>query len=193
MVKVWLVVIQGSQCGPMSNTELKALADSGQLKPTDYVWKEGLTEWIQARKIKSLFPPSPPPLPSTTTPPLPATSAGQESNPTTPNARKKPIENYDPIGDTFHKFAVVQEAAQKRIVNWFYRAMDCVVSLPFTKGFMQNRRNSAIACGVTLGMIVLLGMVGSEIEKQVGKTEAVGASLGLLILILLVAAPLLGG
>lgn len=63
MSKVWLVVIQGSQHGPLSNAELKALADRGGLKPTDHVWKEGLAEWIPASKIKGLFPPAPPPIP----------------------------------------------------------------------------------------------------------------------------------
>ena len=55
----------------MSNSELKALAESGRLKPTDNVWKEGLAEWIPASKVKGLFPPSPPPLPPSPPPPAP--------------------------------------------------------------------------------------------------------------------------
>jgi len=65
MAKVWHVVVQGNQYGPLSNSELKALADRGRLKPTDHVWKEGLAEWVPAGKISGLFPPSPPPPPPT--------------------------------------------------------------------------------------------------------------------------------
>jgi len=57
MAKVWHVVIGGKQYGPLSNSDLKSLADTGKLTPHDHVWKEGLPEWIPASKIKGLFPP----------------------------------------------------------------------------------------------------------------------------------------
>ena len=47
---------QGDQkIGPVSPAELKSLADSGQLTANDLVWKEGMTEWKSAGKIKGLF------------------------------------------------------------------------------------------------------------------------------------------
>ena len=62
MAKIWLAIIDGTQHGPLSNSELKSLADSGKLKQNDNIWKEGLAEWIPAGKIKGLFtsPPKPP-------------------------------------------------------------------------------------------------------------------------------------
>jgi len=73
MAKVWHVVIGGKQYGPLSNSDLKSLADSGRLKPQDHVWKEGLAEWIPASKVKGLFPPAPPPPPpKALAPPAPA-------------------------------------------------------------------------------------------------------------------------
>lgn len=59
MAKVWIAVIEGKQHGPLSNSELKSLADSKRLTPTDHVWKEGMTEWVPAIKIKGLFAASP--------------------------------------------------------------------------------------------------------------------------------------
>jgi hypothetical protein len=63
MAKVWHVVIGGKQYGPLSNSDLKSLAESGKLQPQDHIWKEGLAEWIPASKVKGLFPPAPPPPP----------------------------------------------------------------------------------------------------------------------------------
>lgn len=72
MAKVWMAVIEGKQHGPLSNSELKSLADGRRLKPTDHVWKEGMAEWIPASKIKGLFPPEPPPMPPAPEPPVTA-------------------------------------------------------------------------------------------------------------------------
>ena len=46
------------QFGPVSGGQLKALATSGELEPTDLVWKEGMPDWVEARRIKGLFPPA---------------------------------------------------------------------------------------------------------------------------------------
>lgn len=72
MAKIWHVISGGKQYGPLSNSDLKSLANTGKITPHDQVWKEGLPEWIPASKIKGLFPPAPPP-PNPVAPP-PATS-----------------------------------------------------------------------------------------------------------------------
>ena len=64
MAKVWMAVVEGKQHGPLSNSELKSLADCKRLQPTDLIWKEGMAEWVPASKIKGLFPAAPPPLPA---------------------------------------------------------------------------------------------------------------------------------
>jgi hypothetical protein len=66
MADEWHYSIQGKRVGPVGATELKRLADSGQLSPTDLVWKEGLQNWVAASNVKGLFankPAVPPPLP----------------------------------------------------------------------------------------------------------------------------------
>jgi ABC-type multidrug transport system ATPase subunit/ABC-type multidrug transport system permease subunit len=41
--------------GPVSATELRAVAKAGRLQPTDLVWKEGMAQWILAGQVKGLF------------------------------------------------------------------------------------------------------------------------------------------
>jgi hypothetical protein len=52
----WFYAIDDREEGPITPQELKKLADSGQLKPTDQVWKEGMPEWVAAGSIKNLCP-----------------------------------------------------------------------------------------------------------------------------------------
>ncbi len=55
----WHYTIHGQPAAsPISATQLKQLAASGQLKPTDLVWQEGMVEWVPAGAIKGLFPPA---------------------------------------------------------------------------------------------------------------------------------------
>jgi len=62
----------GVQYGPISALELRGLVDSGELQPTDWIWKKGLPRWKPAAKARGLFPQShlPPPVPIP--PPAPA-------------------------------------------------------------------------------------------------------------------------
>ena len=66
----WYYQSGGERCGPVSGGELKALAQSGQLLPTDLIWKEGKSDWRPASNVKGLFADShrsqvePPPLPT---------------------------------------------------------------------------------------------------------------------------------
>ncbi len=72
--------------GPVSGSQLKELAASGQLAPDDLVWKEGMAGWEPAKKLKGLFaaePASAPPPPLPTSPPSlePAVSANEAPAP----------------------------------------------------------------------------------------------------------------
>jgi hypothetical protein len=44
----WFYSTGGSQAGPVSPEELKALAATGQLKPADLIWRDGLADWSPA-------------------------------------------------------------------------------------------------------------------------------------------------
>jgi hypothetical protein len=45
-----------TKSGPVSSAEIRALAKSGELQPTDKVWRKGMAQWVLASKIKGLFP-----------------------------------------------------------------------------------------------------------------------------------------
>jgi TM2 domain-containing membrane protein YozV len=51
----WYYSVGGDRQGPITAAELKKLAETGTLKPTDLVWKDGMGDWAQAKTIKGLF------------------------------------------------------------------------------------------------------------------------------------------
>ena len=73
MADQWYYSGNGQRRGPVSDEELKQVAASGQLKPTDKVWKKGMAGWQAASEIEGLIPVAnePPPVPHE-----PAESAG---------------------------------------------------------------------------------------------------------------------
>jgi hypothetical protein len=71
MASEWHYSREGKRYGPVPLSELKKLAEAGKLAPSDFVWKEGLPEWVEASSIKGLLPTEdrsssqcPPPLPA---------------------------------------------------------------------------------------------------------------------------------
>jgi len=42
--------------GPATIEQLRQVAASGQLEPTDLVWKKGMAEWTSASGVKGIFP-----------------------------------------------------------------------------------------------------------------------------------------
>ena len=52
----WFYTVDGkTKYGPVSSAQLKGLANSAHLQPTDLVWKEGMAQWVPAGKLKGLF------------------------------------------------------------------------------------------------------------------------------------------
>jgi len=72
----WYFAQQGQRVGPVSSTQLKELAASGRLQPSDLVWKEGMAQWAAASEIKGLFPTATQAAAPETPPPLPVVSTG---------------------------------------------------------------------------------------------------------------------
>jgi tetratricopeptide (TPR) repeat protein len=52
----WFYLKDGRQLGPVSGAALKVLAESGQIRPDFKIWREGLPEWVEARRVRGLFP-----------------------------------------------------------------------------------------------------------------------------------------
>lgn len=51
----WFFARDNKQQGPVSAVELRQLAQTGQLRQEDLVWREGMTDWLPAGKVKGLF------------------------------------------------------------------------------------------------------------------------------------------
>lgn len=59
MASVWFYRKGDAEFGPISSQQLKELAASGQLQPSDHIRREGMEEWAAANKAKGLFTQSP--------------------------------------------------------------------------------------------------------------------------------------
>lgn len=55
-MKQWHCSIGGRQYGPVSEEEIRSWAVTGRIKPTDYVWSEGMTDWVPASTVEGLLP-----------------------------------------------------------------------------------------------------------------------------------------
>lgn len=53
---IWYYAKHDQQKGPVTPAQLKGLAVSGELLPTDLIWKEGMGDWSPASDVKGLFP-----------------------------------------------------------------------------------------------------------------------------------------
>jgi hypothetical protein len=72
----WFFMQGDSRQGPVSSSELRKLAGQGRISADTLVWKAGLADWIEARRLKGLFPVSsgelePPPPPRARFTPMP--------------------------------------------------------------------------------------------------------------------------
>jgi predicted Zn finger-like uncharacterized protein len=83
---LWFAMLHGNQTGPLTRAELEGRANSGEVGPRTYLWREGMDAWQRAKDVPEvafLFPkpapvperPSAPPIAapeSSAPPPLPA-------------------------------------------------------------------------------------------------------------------------
>ena len=91
----WYYTNNGQQKGPVTDAELKQLAVSGNLIPTDQVWKDGMAAWTNAGNLKGLFQQTPPLATKVTSPPpMPASNDSiQLSNRASTSTEIPPITN----------------------------------------------------------------------------------------------------
>ena len=65
------VSVNGAQAGPFNMQQLQQMAQSGQLTPQTYVWKQGMANWEFAGNVQELATLFAPPAPGATPPPPP--------------------------------------------------------------------------------------------------------------------------
>src|SRR5205814_4381998 len=88
----WYYSIDGDRQGPVGSADLKKLAEAGTLKPGDLVWRDGMTDWAQAKSIKGLFGGGAPKTGEQKVAEKPKAAATQEER---PSARGKPRDEED--------------------------------------------------------------------------------------------------
>src|SRR5436190_13729112 len=101
----WYVDHAGQVSGPVSVSELRHLAASGQLLPTDRVRKEDMNRWVKARAVKGLFAPA---AAEATTAPAPEPAEGDTvfdffgaGRPPASEPQPVPAESFNPAFDFF--------------------------------------------------------------------------------------------
>ena len=55
----WYYAKHGKQQGPLPVDRLKAMIESGEVAPTDLVWREGMAEWLPVVQVTELRNPVP--------------------------------------------------------------------------------------------------------------------------------------
>jgi TM2 domain-containing membrane protein YozV len=56
----WFYAQHGNQFGPVAWSELRVIADAGQLRSSDLVWSQGMATWAPANAIEGLIQPNAP-------------------------------------------------------------------------------------------------------------------------------------
>jgi len=154
----WYYAKGNKQHGPVSVAELKKLADSGELKPGDLVWRDGMEQWAPARNdpaLKRLFPqevPAPPPKPAKP-PPKPARTGGKppafrESDAAFDTAQSRPRR---------HVFDLVLEFARGQFTLQFVDLTSKIFTLAGHYGLY-------LAMAVLLAFGLLLGVRMNEVN-----------------------------
>lgn len=85
----WYFLRDGGQFGPMAWADLWRHGQSGELRPSDLVWRDGMPEWRVASSVPNLFPASPP-APAPPRPQVPAPQAAPVPQPA-PQPQAAPV------------------------------------------------------------------------------------------------------
>jgi hypothetical protein len=51
----WLLNIGGKIRGPFDAARIRALAEAGELRPSDLMWRSGMKSWVPAQEVKGVF------------------------------------------------------------------------------------------------------------------------------------------
>jgi hypothetical protein len=55
----WYYNVVGEQRGPVSIMELRSMVTAGKLRPDDFVWKDGMSDWLPTSQVPELQPSAP--------------------------------------------------------------------------------------------------------------------------------------
>lgn len=185
---VWWYCSQGNSQKSVPETELKALAASGQLQPTDLVWKEGFTDWVEAASVPDLIPPQtamPPPLPPQPPQPVvsPISTEPQVSinlaKPTSSSSSSSPDLNQHELLSIFvdknydyytRKWELMSDRKSKSSFNW---------AAFFLTFLWMAYRKMYLYSFATIGLTMLSGVLGILINPSGIFSNSVGFGISL--------------
>jgi len=118
----WYYAKGNKQYGPVTPAELKQLADRGEVGPEEMVWRDGMEDWVAARKVKGLFDGDPAaasaaPVPAPAAPAAPITPRGSETFERSAAAFERARER-----NARHPFDVLLEFARAQFTGPFVAA-----------------------------------------------------------------------
>jgi hypothetical protein len=116
----WFCHCAGERHGPMTEAQLRAMADGGRLRPSDLVWHDGWAEWKEAAHVEELFPGAKPTL---------AGRPAERDDDAPPRQRRRYRDEADPDADGYGR--------EPRARTWPIVAFGagCVVVLVLVFGF----------------------------------------------------------
>ena len=151
----WYYSRNGEKFGPLSSEQLKQLAASGQLFPTDLIWKEGMKEWQPAVKVKGLFPePS-----ETPPPPPPIAKLYTDTTPPGPFSTRQPIAKSSPFANIAVPFVVIVTTLL------FCFPIGLVLVWIQSKWTKQRKVKWTIATAVCYFVLMTLATIVSSVEQ----------------------------
>jgi len=167
----WYYATGDKQQGPVSSAELKQLAASGQLVPDDLVWREGMSEWVEASNVRGLFEGAPKLAEA-----QPGPSKEPAAAPRAPFATEAPSVRAPTPAD---------RVRGRRGDHLFDSLLDALRS-QFTTKFIDSTTRVFVACG-NFGLFAVMGLVLLFWLIVAIKTEEFGGMVAALIVFLVLA------
>lgn len=78
---LWFAMLHGNQTGPLTRAELEGRANSGEVGPRTYLWREGMDAWQRAKDVPELAFLFPRPAPAPVKPSAPPIAVPESSAP----------------------------------------------------------------------------------------------------------------
>jgi hypothetical protein len=172
----WYYTRGQDQVGPVSAAQLQELAGCGDLRPTDLVWKDGMTEWIAATKLGIRFTPQ-----SFTSAaanaPTPAASAGADNasipyfSPTSDmnTLARTALRGFPPLGGQREDFPLAEEQLKQIAKTARLRAPILRASMLYMALFFAGLL-------VTVTMLALYLLISTRFGAFGGSVTAESAS-----------------
>lgn len=165
MAAEWHYSKNGQKHGPVSASDLKNLAKSGDLLPTDLIWKEGMAKWKPASNVKGLFSATPV-----------STAESPKTSPASPQIGTLPV-----VPETAKKQTLVEAAkrAAQYAAKQTERTKLMTLTLPpLYQALGRHAFSSPDFRAEFAELFQQLDQVQAELSKISGRTPAATKSLG---------------